>query len=137
MKTQILTTDPNTGRERAIPAEFLARVRRANELLAIELQELVTFNPLEVKWEFVDASAGLFEVTLELSTVVPDGIGVSSKGWRYAYDKLKDDETALYHLRPAISKLLLMLRSATNKHVSTIWKEIRRDLEQLATLPED
>lgn len=130
--TRILTANPNTGTEYSVPVEFLQRVRRSAEILDRELEDLTQKYALEARWLFVPNAGGVLEVELELASREYD----KSTFWRFTRESLKDDESALRNLRPAISNFSISMMEFMRTKMDGIQKQLQLDLAALSSLGE-
>ena len=128
LTTTIRTTDEATGREIPVPADLLARVSRAADILAEVLHKVASKIDINARWWFEAVPGSEPAVLLGLS--VEDGACL--KPFPYPREALRDDESIRRELWKPINYLFPKLDEVVDRR----FESVRRGLEALATSEE-
>ena len=124
LPTTISTTDPRTGVEFAVPADFHHRVERATLLVEEDLGDAVEGFGLTAGWQFVRGPEGALAVRLTLSAEPGRAAAVTSAD--LTAEQLRDDRSA----RNALYPVLLRLTHRLSELIKTRLNEVRELLYQ-------
>jgi hypothetical protein len=124
LRTTIQTTD-ESGKELPIPADLLARVRRAADILEDMLRKVADKIDINARWWFDPEAESEPAVLLSLS--VEDRAFL--KPFPYPREALRDDDSIRRQLWTPIKYLLPQLDEVVDRQ----FESVRRGLEALAT----
>lgn len=127
LRTTIQTTDESTGKEIPVPADLLAKVRRASDILADVLRKVASKIDISVRWSFAPRVAA--ETITLLSFSVENG-GFANP-FAFTAEDLRDAESVRGHLCTPIKQLLL---PQLDEVVDRQFEGVRRGFEALAAV---
>jgi hypothetical protein len=127
LRTIIQTREEGTGKELPIPADLLAKVRRAADILETMLRKVGEKFDIEAHWLFEPGVGNELNVWLRLTS--------GSRGSSCPFPKtaLQDDAS----IRRNLWKPIDFLIPVWSEEVDRMFERIRHNLEALATTAED
>lgn len=126
LRTTIQTKEEGTGKELPVPAELLAKVRRAAELLEGVLRRVGRVFEIEARWRFEGGPSSGFTVRLDLTSG-----GRGATGYALPSAELDTEEKIARALWEPIRCLTPVLSEEADRDFERI--RLRREQELVTT----